>query len=143
MSWSFKILTLYLGFVALIVTLVVTCFQHPTDLEFKDYYARELKFQDQLNAQSNADALKESIDCSVKNGAVVLSFPTALMPGDLKGNVLFMRPSDSSQDKLVQIAPNAEGKQVITDLTKGVYKVRIEASSNGVNYLKQAVITIR
>ena len=46
MSWGIKITILYLGFVALILTLVFTCFGHKSELEYKDYYVRELKFQE-------------------------------------------------------------------------------------------------
>jgi hypothetical protein len=58
MSWGIKITLLYLAFVALILTLVFTCFGHKTELEYKDYYARELRFQDQIDAATNAANLE-------------------------------------------------------------------------------------
>ena len=51
MSWGIRITIMYLGFVGLILTLVFTCFGHKVELESKDYYARELRFQDQINAE--------------------------------------------------------------------------------------------
>src|SRR5262245_50808441 len=124
MSWSTKILTLYLGFVALILTLVFTCFGHKTELEYKDYYARELSFQEQLDAQANAGNLKEPIGYELDAGKVFLSFPEEILSG-LTGNIEFMRPSDASKDILIAARPDAAGNQVVDGLSKGVYKMRI------------------
>ena len=142
MSWAFKILLLYLGFVTIILTLVFTCFKHKTELEFTDYYARELRFQDQLNARSNADALVQPISYQLVGSAVLLQFPAAIR-NDVKGSVLFMRPSDSSKDRLVEVWPDENGSQLVGGLTKGVFKMRIEVSSGGRDYFQEAVIHIR
>lgn len=142
MSWSFKILFLYLGFVALILTLVFTCFGHRTELEYKDYYARELTFQNQMVAQENANRLSQPIEHSVHNGVIELHFPAELLPG-VTGTIELLRPSDASKDLKFDIAPDAGGRQTLNGLHKGVYKMRLTASKNNTDYFKEAVITIR
>lgn len=142
MSWGFRITILYLGFVGLILTLVFTCFGHKIELETKDYYAKELKFQDQINADANARALSQPIDHEVKGRSVMLLIPAELRSADFKGEVLFFRPSDSSLDKNFKLEPNAEGIQVFEDpgFEKGVYKMRVSISSNNKSYYEEKVV---
>jgi hypothetical protein len=142
MSWSTKILVLYLGFVALILTLVFTCFGHKTELEYKDYYAREINFQQQLNAQQNAADLPVPITYTLQRGNITLSFPPELLTG-ISGAIKLLRPSDASKDVNVTVHPDEAGHQVITGLQKGVYKMRVRVEQNGNRYFKEAVLNIR
>jgi hypothetical protein len=145
MSWSIKILFLYLGFVALILTLVFRCFGHPTELEYKDYYARELKFQDQINAANNLTLLDETISHKVEGRTVLITIPAVLLTEDLSAEVTLMRPSDASLDKTIALIPNANGECLIesAELQKGIYKMKILAKSQGKNYFKEAVIRLK
>jgi nitrogen fixation protein FixH len=141
MSWGIKITTLYLGFVAIILTLVFTCFRHKTELEFKDYYARELKFQDQIDARANADKLPVSIAYVIRDRSVEIILPEEVASPDLKGTVEFLRPSDASKDKSISLVVDEEGIQMIDPgFIKGVYKMQISFTSGGKNYFKEAII---
>lgn len=141
MSWGLRITTLYLGFVALIVTLVVTCFGHKTELESKDYYARELKFQEQIIAEQNANALTEPIGYQVMERSVLVYLPAQILGETISGNVNFLRPSDSSKDKMFPLDPAKGGQQLFSEgFEKGVYKMRINLKSGNKNYYKEAVI---
>ena len=66
MNWGIRIAILYLGFMALILTLVFTCMNNGSELESRDYYARELKYQAQIDATSNANALEHPLDYVVR-----------------------------------------------------------------------------
>lgn len=142
MSWGIRITLLYLGFVGLILTLVFTCFGQKVELESPDYYARELKFQNQIDATTNANNLSQPIEYTVNGKTVELSIPKELLTNDMKGEVNFIRPSDSSKDKKIVINTDNGGKQVLFDESffKGVYKMSINLNSQGKNYYKEAVI---
>jgi hypothetical protein len=141
MNWGLKITVLYLGFVAIILTLVITCFGHKTELEYKDYYAKEIKFQDQINATENAEHLINPITYKVMDRAVQIFLPKELISGDLKGSVYFLRPSDASKDKSVRLSTDEDGIQMLDPgLVKGVYKMQISFASMGKSYYKEAVV---
>lgn len=144
MSWGTKIAVLYLSFVGLIVGLAITCFGENVELESKDYYAKELKFQDQLNAENNANALNIGIEHRVLDKAVEITLPLELLSSDLKGSVTFFRPSDSTKDKVITLNPDEKGKQLITDpgFINGIYRMKISFSSKGKNYYKENVINL-
>ena len=142
MNWGTRITLLYLGFVALILTLVFTCFGQKVELESKDYYARELKFQSQIDATSNANELVKPITHTVAGRSIEINFPQELLSPDFNGTVHFLRTSDSSKDKTIALNPDASGKQVLKDasLIRGVYKMQVSFVSKGKNYFKEEVV---
>jgi len=141
MSWGIKITALYLGFVAIILTLVFTCFRHKTELESKDYYAKELKFQDQIDARSNADRLAVPIEYIIRDRSVEIILPKEVLSPDVKGNIEFIRPSDATKDKRIPLLTDEGGIQMINPgFIKGVYKMQISFRSKGKNYFKEAII---
>lgn len=145
MSWGIKITMMYLAFVGLILSLVITCFGHKSELEYKDYYARELKFQEQINASENAARLEIPIEHRVKGAYILVKIPKELLGGNFTGDVTFLNPSNSSNDKKLKLNPDAEGQQIIDGSTfaKGPYKMQIAFSSKGKNYYEENTITLK
>lgn len=144
MSWGIKITVLYLGFVAIILTLVIICFGHKTELEYTDYYTKELKFQGQIDATNNANKLKMPIDYIIHNRSVQLIFPKEIISDDLRGTIHFMRPCDASLDKMIKINPGSDAMQTIDPgFLKGVYKMQISIESQNKNYFKEAILTFQ
>lgn len=145
MSWGIKITILYLGFVALILTLVFTCFGHKSELEYKDYYVRELKFQEQIDASSNAVNLETPIDYQIKGPHIMIKIPVELLENQFTGKITLLKPSDSSKDKIVELLPDENGRQIINGagFAKGAYKMQITFTSHGKNYYKENVITLK
>ncbi|MBK6834853.1 MAG: FixH family protein [Bacteroidetes bacterium] len=60
MSWGVRITALYLACVALIVTLVFVSANQDIELESKDYYAQELKYQ-KNDALNNSNDLNSTV----------------------------------------------------------------------------------
>ncbi|PBQ33689.1 hypothetical protein CNR22_18525 [Sphingobacteriaceae bacterium] len=141
MSWGIKITIVYLSFVAIILTLVITCFRHKTELEYADYYSKELKFQDQIDATSNADKLSVPIDYIIRERSVQIILPQEVVSKDLKGTIEFLRPSDASKDKTIPLITDENGIQMIDPgFIKGVYKMHISFVSKGSTYFKEAIV---
>ena len=145
MNWGIRITLLYLGFVALILTLVFTCMGQKVELESKDYYSKELKFQNQIDATNNANALNVLIEHKVSGRSVEIQVPSELLAADFNGTVNFFRPSDSSKDKLITLKPDANGRQILSDASfvKGVYKMQVSFVSKGKNYFKEEVVFLQ
>ena len=143
MNFGKKITVLYLFFVALITTMVMMCFGQKVELVSDDYYAKELKFQDQITAVNNEKELNKSINHYFNKKTITLILDSNLMNCNLQGTVTFFRPSDSSKD--LKIKMNFKnGKQIIdkNNLLRGVYKLQLNWTSNGKNYYKEDEIFI-
>ena len=143
MNFGVKITILYLSFVGLILTLVFMCFRQNVELVSKDYYVREIKFQDKINAINNEKNLAGRISHSVNGKEIALTIDSTLVSENFEGTVNFFRPSDSSKD--FQVKMNfTNNEQLIsgTDLIHGTYKLQLSWVSNKTNYFKEEVIFI-
>lgn len=145
MSWGIKITVLYLGFVAMILTMVFLCMGQTVDLESKDYYAKELKYQSKIDAIQNSDNLKNNISYEITASTVILRAPSDIKVSDLSGELLFFRPSDASKDLKLPLAFDSAGEQIIEKklLASGIYKMQVNWQRMGKDYFKEFVINIK
>lgn len=143
LSWSYRIMFLYLGFVGIIVTLVTISSRNKEELVSKDYYAQELLYQDKINAINNEKALRESISHQVSESSVIFALPLEFI-GKINGDISFYCPADSKKDVSFKMLFGKEGQQIIskTELKKGIYKLRLSWNVSGKQYFKEDVITI-
>ncbi len=101
MSWSYKIAILYSGFAGLILTLVIISSNNKEELVSKDYYARELVYQQHIDAMNNEKSLKESLNWKVDEHSVLLLLPEEFKTKKLSGEINFYCPATSSKDRKV------------------------------------------
>lgn len=144
MSWGIRITILYLSFVALIVGLVSMSMHEKIDLEMKDYYAQEIKYQDRINAIERTNRLQQPLSWQITGREIVFRFPSELKGQVTKGNILFFRPSDASMDKTVAIpADTSQGRHISVEyLKKGFYKMKIEWQAGNETYYNEGTINI-
>jgi len=144
MSWGIRITILYLSFVTLIIGLVSMSMREKVDLETKDYYAEEIKYQDRINAISRTSMLHQPLEWEITGKEMTLKFPSELKGQVTKGNILFFRPSDASMDKTFSISPDTSlGRYIsIQYLEKGLYKIKIEWQANNKMYYNEGTINI-
>jgi len=145
MSWGLRITVLYMAFVALIVTLVVVSANQDIELESKDYYAQELKYQQKIDALNNTNELTSSVSHLVNANDVLLNFPQDQAANGIKGDVLFFCQYDSKKDKRVVLSVNANGEQLIpfSLLSPGKYTMKISWNVLGKDFYKESPITIK
>lgn len=96
-GWGKRILFLYLGFVALIITLVVMSVRQKIDLVTPDYYKQELAYEKKIEGMRNVNALSAKVTINATNEGITLQLPTEAL-GGTNGNIHFFRPSDDKMD---------------------------------------------
>ncbi len=144
MNWGYKIVFAYVGFVALIVILVVMSMRENSDLVTKDYYAKELNFQSDINSQQNAKNLKSELKCSVDAERITIQFPSEFINEKMEGSIYFYKPSNAKADILIPInATNGQQYIPISNMKeKGMYKTIVNWKSNNISYQVERTITI-
>ena len=145
MSWGTKIAILYIGFVALIATMVVFAMHENVDLVAPDYYAQELDHQSKIDKIERTQMLQESVTWKVLNEAIQFSYPEEFRTKQLMGSIHFFRPSDASLDSIVKINSDSSGIQTIStqQFKKGVYIVQINWESDKFQYYNEGTIQLR
>ena len=145
-QWPIAIASIYVIFVLLLVAFVVfSGFQH-VDLVTDDYYDQEIKYQQQINRIDMAQSLSQPVNWiyNKQNGSLTVQFPPEIDPIKVKGNILFFRPSDAKQDKLVALILSSDGTQLIStkNLTPGYWKIKIFWQIDKNEYYKEGILVV-
>jgi len=145
MNWGKKIVILYLSFVALIATLVVISMNQEIELESKDYYAQELKYQEKIDALNNTNTLNSELSYERIQNSLVINFPQEQKEKITYGEILFFCTSDSEKDKKIALSINENNSQSVSlnQLQKAKYTVKISWKCNTKNYFKEFPFTYK
>jgi hypothetical protein len=143
-SWGYKIAALYIGFVLLVLFMVFMAMQQKIELVSPDYYAKELKFQQEIDAMNNAGLLSANLHVELQSNTVIISFPQEFKGKEIKGEALMFRPSDSLLDISFPIELNEEGKLILQSnkFKTGLYKLIIKWSLENKNYQTEHTIVL-
>ncbi len=143
-DWGKKIAALYIGFVVLVVGMVIFAMTKNTDLVSDNYYEKEIKYQEQIDKEKRTKELPEQVKIEYLGSYVSVKFPQTYNSKDIKGNILFYRPSEASRDFRLNIEPDENGEQkiVTNKFSKGIWKVQINWKMNGTEYYNESSIRI-
>jgi len=139
-NWGTGIVIGMLLFISFILYFVVTMlsssdFDH--DLVVEDYYKAELHYQQEIDAEENALALKEQIQLERNGSELKLKFPNNMNINEIKGNVNFYRPSNKQLDFSIPFTEIEEQHFIIPErqLIKGRWNIKISWQQNDKEFL--------
>jgi hypothetical protein len=144
MNWGYKILFLYLSFVAGMLYLVVQSSRQKIDLVSEDYYARTINFQDQIDHSENASKgnLKIQVDYDKTGRKIGFIFPKKedQLP---KGKITFFRPDNAALDFSIDIDAPAFMQEIPTEeLKRGMWRIQFRWEMGGVPLYQEERIQI-
>ena len=144
-SWGYKIVILYLGFVFLILFMVFFASRQKVDLVAKDYYEQELAYQNKINHKNASNSLKNKLSWVIEKGELTLAFPPECRGYKIKSNLYFFRPSDVILDKKMALVEDTSlvKKINLKSLERGLYKMQISWSANTKEYDDEGLINIK
>jgi hypothetical protein len=130
MNFKYFIIGIYLLFVGLIVMMVLKSCNQKVELETKNYYNEELKFQEQIDAKLAGNAYADSFAVSEKDAKIYISQPESVKSDSIV--LKFTKPDDQASDT-VFVFKDA----IITPIdkllfkTKGIYNLSIRMYQSG------------
>lgn len=141
-SWGVKVAAAYVFFVIAILVLVTIFMNQDVGLVTKDYYAKEIKYQAQIDKEKRTKELPEPLNINLEAGVVKLSFPKLFKPDEIGGTVQFYRPADKTKDFSANIALDSTHTQSFstTKLEKGLWKVQVDWNARGNSYFNEKII---
>ena len=145
-QWPMGIAIIYAIFVLLLVAFAVFSRFQSVDLVTEDYYDQEIQYQQQINRIDLAQSLSQPVNWmyNKQNGSLTVQFPPEIDPIKVKGNILFYRPSDAKQDKLVALNLSSDGTQLIStkNMTPGYWKIKIFWQIDKNEYYKEGILVV-
>ena len=143
MNWGKRIAILYLGFVAVIITLVVSSMHQDFDLVAKDYYAQEIAYQNTIDAGKNQSLLSAAVTVDISGSELVVTFPREFNNKLLKADLHFYSPVKEAFDKKLSLN-TATGRLSIarTALLKTNYRLRLSWECEGHKYFQETELNL-
>ncbi len=113
-NWGSAVALAYTAFAMSTVAFVAFAMEQRVDLVSADYYARSLDVDAQQAARVRAEALTGfTIEVSDDGRQVAIAWPPE-QRGLVHGVAALYRPSDSTEDRTVPLAPDADGRQTLS-----------------------------
>ncbi|MGB1211468.1 FixH protein [Lacinutrix venerupis] len=88
----------FMSFILFLVIKMTTNEKFSFDLVTEEYYAKEMLYQTEIDAETNTYNLKEKIISKKTNDGWLLIFPKELEPSKIIGKVFLYRPSNEKLD---------------------------------------------
>ena len=141
MNFKYFILALYLSFVGLIVMMVFKSCGQNIELETKDYYNEELKYQQKIDALKLGAIYKDSVKLLANDSFVFLQMPTTIKADSMI--LVFMKPDDSKADLSIKLTSTQGVKLDPTLFATGIYNLSINLYDHSVYTLIEKQIQIQ
>jgi hypothetical protein len=135
MNWGYKIMLVYIVFVAGILLMVFRSSGERTDLVTNDYYAQELKFQERIDQQERTRSLSEPVRYELNGNTLLVHFPPDFKGKAISGNISIYCPADQKQD--IQQAFNTTGSSTGITVPAGIahaFELHVSWKCEDLNY---------
>ena len=135
LSWGYKILFVYIAFVAGMGFLVFKASNQKFDLVTKDYYDQELKYQNIIDQSANTAKLSAPLGVERSAGQLKINFPIEMKDKQKSIDFYLYFPADAKRDfrKLINIGEN-EFTQSLPEAMRGNYELKLSWEVEGVKY---------
>jgi nitrogen fixation protein FixH len=143
MNWGKKIVIVYVLFVLGIAFMVYKASTQNTDLVTTDYYAKELKYQENIEENKRTAALSAQVEYGIKDDTLSIKFPADFTGRKLTGEAVLYCPSDEKKDtkKIFTLIDEPLQMQIPAG-SKGLYELHINWQDSGVSYYFEKKIFI-
>jgi hypothetical protein len=144
--WPIGIAIIYIAFMIILIGMVIFSTFNKVDLVTENYYEEEIKYQQQIDRINRTNSLSTPVSWThnkIKK-QVIIQFPEELNSKDIEGSILFFRPSDASQDKIIALRLSSENLQTISTqhLIPGLWKLKIFWQINQKDYYSEGTLVI-
>lgn len=140
--WGHGIIVTFLLFGAFMAYFYLNMSKESIELVGKNYYADGQAFQKKINERKQTAALtsKAELTFSANYQQAKIQFPASVT----NGSIVFYRPSNANQDKILRISADSSGLALINTsfLVKGPWNVSLTWEKDGESYIEEQRIQI-
>jgi nitrogen fixation protein FixH len=132
----------FITFIMVMVTTMLTNKEYDHDLVTENYYAKDLVYQKEIDAEKKANSFSSGIRIEKTIEGLQIYFPKELQEKKVSGTIQMYRPSSKKLDFQIPFIIE-DSKSLIPDskLVEGTWKVTIYWEMEGEQYLfKKAIV---
>lgn len=129
MNFKYLIIGIYLLFVGLISMMVLKSCNQNIELETKNYYNEELKYQDQIDAKLAGNPYLDSFRVVEENGNVIVRNPKSVASDSIV--LKFKKPDNAASDRTFVFKGNDIEPLKKSEFKNGVYNLSIRMYKDG------------
>lgn len=135
LSWGYKIMFVYIAFVAGMGFLVFKASSQKFDLVTKDYYEQELKYQQVIDQAANSSRLSAPVTIERKEGELKINFPDEMKNKKKLVDFYLYYAADAKKDfrKSFELNEN-ELTETLPVGMKGMYELKLSWEAEGLKY---------
>lgn len=147
MKWNWGnslvvVMAAFMCFILYFVYLMTTTESFSHDLVTEDYYAKEMLYQNEIDAETNTNNLKERFVSKRTDNGWLLVFPEALELSKIKGKVFLYRPSNETLDFNLELKLTSSHLLIPDNkMLDGRWNITIDFMHEGTPYLYKEQIT--
>jgi hypothetical protein len=146
LHWGAGIAATYITFAAATSGFVAFAMGQRVELVRPDYYEYSLAHDAHRAAAARAAALGDAfaIEVSADGRLVTVTWPGA-QAGSARGAIGLYRPSDVTADRRIEVAPGADGRQVVSlaGLAAGRWRLQVSWQVDGLAYAAERDLDAR
>ena len=141
MNWGTGIViafVLFMSFILFFVFRVQSDSKYDNELVTSEYYKKEATVQNDIEYESNANALAEKVTIIATPEGIQLRFPKSFDYTKIKGTISLYRPSNQKLDFAVPVALSDSDLLIPkTNLVGGLWDITVAWQYEGKNYLNK------
>lgn len=135
MNWGYKIVMIYVLFVAGIIFMVFKSATQTVDLVTSDYYEQELVYQDKIDQAGRAAKLSSDLLYTINAGNIDIVFPEEMHGKNVQADVMLYCPSDKRKDLARSFNTNDGQLQFgFPKSYNGQFEVKVNWKVDGITY---------
>ncbi|MGB6036573.1 MAG: FixH family protein [Cryomorphaceae bacterium] len=144
MNWGHKIAIVYGLFVAFMIGMLVMSTNYDNDLVTEDYYAKELAYQDKIDAGQNLVQANFDVEVKMIDGKLKLVFDQLPSAKTVSGEVKFYKPDNQKMDEThpIIMEVNSSEMEISSKGKHGRYKVQVTFELEGKSFYKEQELVL-
>jgi hypothetical protein len=144
LNWGTGITLTYSAFTFAILCFVVYSFSQKIDLVSTDYYAKELAFQQQIDAAENSRSMAEKLVITSAGKELEIHIPKSLRNELIVGELELFCAANASNDSKFHFETNSLEKHRIhlEKVSAGRYTAKLKWNQNGKAYYSEQIVVI-
>jgi hypothetical protein len=127
------------GMILFMSYLVFRCIQNPSVMVTKNYYEAELKYQDLIDARSNALEYNDSLTMERLPTEVIFYVPYVINKNLSEAHLEVYHKSNDQNDHSITLTKNDQGLYLVTtkDWQAGSYRLKLTLHTPEKNFYKE------